>query len=59
MLLAPTMMLFHSEFVRARPAGRSVAWDAQPRGDRGVSWREALLRHAGMSRSAWSGAPRF
>ena len=42
MLLAPTMMLFHSEFVLRALLGRSVGWDAQPRGDRGVTWREAL-----------------
>ena len=44
-LLAPTMMLFHSEFVIRALLGRSVAWNAQARGDRGISWREALLRH--------------
>ncbi|HEY4973024.1 MAG TPA: glucans biosynthesis glucosyltransferase MdoH, partial [Steroidobacteraceae bacterium] len=45
MLLAPTMMLFHSEFVVRALLGRSVSWDAQARGDRGISWREALQRH--------------
>jgi membrane glycosyltransferase len=45
MLMAPIMMLYHSEFVLRALLGRSVGWDAQPRGDRGVSWREALLRH--------------
>jgi membrane glycosyltransferase len=45
MLMAPIMMLFHSEFVLRALSGRSVGWDAQPRGDRGVSWREAFLRH--------------
>jgi len=44
-LLAPTMMLFHSEFVVRALLGRSVGWDAQARGDRGISWREALQRH--------------
>jgi membrane glycosyltransferase len=44
-LLAPTMMLFHSEFVVRALLGRSVGWDAQARGDRGISWREALYRH--------------
>jgi membrane glycosyltransferase len=44
-LLAPTMMLFHTEFVLRALLGRSVGWDAQPRGDRGVPWREALRRH--------------
>jgi membrane glycosyltransferase len=44
-LLAPTMMLFHSEFVVRALLGRSVGWEAQARGDRGISWREALQRH--------------
>ena len=44
-LLAPTMMLFHSEFVLRALLGRSVGWDAQARGDRGITWREAFLRH--------------
>ena len=45
MLMAPIMMLFHSEFVVRALMGRSVGWDAQPRGDRGVTWREAFRRH--------------
>jgi membrane glycosyltransferase len=45
MLLAPTMMLFHSSFVLYALLGRNVGWDAQARGDRGVSWTEALRRH--------------
>ncbi|MFI4868177.1 MAG: glucans biosynthesis glucosyltransferase MdoH [Steroidobacterales bacterium] len=45
MLLAPTMMLFHSEFVVRALLGRSVGWEAQARGDRGISWREAFQRH--------------
>ncbi len=45
MLMAPIMMLFHSEFVLRALLGRSVGWDAQARGDRGVSWSEALRRH--------------
>jgi membrane glycosyltransferase len=45
MLLAPTMMLFHSSFVLSALFGRSVGWDAQPRGDRGITWREGLMRH--------------
>ncbi len=44
-LLAPTMMLFHSEFVLRALLGRSVGWDAQARGDRGITWREAFVRH--------------
>jgi membrane glycosyltransferase len=45
MLLAPTMMLFHTTFVVSALFGRSVGWDAQPRGDRGISWREGFMRH--------------
>ncbi len=45
MLLAPTMMLFHSTFVLRALLGRNVGWDAQARGDRGVTWLEALRRH--------------
>lgn len=46
MLLAPIMMLFHSSFVLFALLGRNVRWDAQARGDRGVSWAEALRRHS-------------
>jgi membrane glycosyltransferase len=46
MLLAPTMMLFHSSFVVRALLGRNVGWDAQPRSDRGVTWGEATRRHA-------------
>ncbi|MGH8140985.1 MAG: glucans biosynthesis glucosyltransferase MdoH [Steroidobacteraceae bacterium] len=45
MLLAPTMMLFHSSFVVAALLGHEVRWDAQGRSDRGVRWREAFARH--------------
>ena len=44
MLLAPSMMLFHSTFVLTTLAGRSVSWNAQPRSDRGVTLREAFQR---------------
>ena len=43
-LLAPSMMLFHSTFVAQTLLGKSVSWDAQVRSDRGVSWREAFHR---------------
>jgi len=58
MLLAPTMMLFHSEFVVRALLGRSVGWDAQARGDRGISWGEALQRHKWHLAigAAWGGA---
>jgi membrane glycosyltransferase len=45
MLLAPALMLFHSSFVLYALLGRNVGWDAQPRGDRGITWGEALRRH--------------
>jgi membrane glycosyltransferase len=44
-LMAPIMMLFHSEFVLRALLGRSVGWEAQPRGDRGITWHESMLRH--------------
>jgi membrane glycosyltransferase len=44
-LLAPSMMLFHTSFVVTTLAGHPVAWNAQDRGDRGITFREALSRH--------------
>ena len=44
MLLAPSMMLFHSTFVAQTLLGRSVSWNAQVRTDRGVTVREAFRR---------------
>jgi len=44
MLLAPTMMLFHSTFVAQTLLGRSVSWNAQERTERGVTMREAFRR---------------
>ncbi len=44
MLLAPSMMLFHSAFVVQTLCGRSVSWNAQERSDRGVTLREAWRR---------------
>ncbi len=45
MLLAPTMMVFHSTFVITTLAGKPVTWNAQDRGDRGVTFGDALGRH--------------
>jgi membrane glycosyltransferase len=45
MLLAPIMMVFHSTFVLTTLAGRPVTWNAQDRGDRGVTFGDALARH--------------
>jgi len=58
MVLAPTMMLFHSSFVLGALLGREVRWDAQARGDRGIRWGEAFARHkwhAGLG-LAWGAA---
>jgi membrane glycosyltransferase len=43
-LLAPSMMLFHSVFVAQTLLGRSVSWNAQSRTDRGVTFGEAFRR---------------
>jgi membrane glycosyltransferase len=43
-LLAPTMMLFHAGFVLQTLLGKSVSWNAQPRGERGVTFPEAFRR---------------
>ena len=43
-LIAPLMMAFHSLFVAAVVFGRNVAWAAQPRDGRLVSWSESWLR---------------
>jgi membrane glycosyltransferase len=45
MLLAPIMMVFHSTFVLTTLVGRPVTWNAQDRGDRGVTFGDALARH--------------
>jgi membrane glycosyltransferase len=44
-LLAPSMMLFHTAFVITTLAGHPVTWNAQDRGDRGITFREAFSRH--------------
>ena len=44
MLLAPSMMLFHSTFVLQTLLGKAVSWNAQGRTDRGVTVREAFRR---------------
>src|SRR5205823_4474284 len=43
-LLAPSMMLFHSTFVAQTLLGKAVSWSAQDRSDRGVTLREAFRR---------------
>jgi len=44
MLLAPSMMIFHSTFVITTLLGKPVVWNAQERGDRGLTFPEALER---------------
>jgi membrane glycosyltransferase len=44
-LLAPSMMIFHTTFVVSTLAGKPVTWNAQDRGDRGITFTEALNRH--------------
>ena len=44
MLLAPAMMIFHTNFVLQTLSGAVVRWDTQDRDDRGISFREALKR---------------
>ena len=43
-LLAPSMMVFHSTFVVQTLAGKSVSWNAQDRSERGLTVREAMRR---------------
>lgn len=45
MLLAPIMMLFHTDFIVRILSGRAVGWPAQAREDRGVPWATAVRRH--------------
>jgi membrane glycosyltransferase len=48
-LLAPIRMLFHTQFVTAALAGRSVQWKSPPREDVETTWTEALRRHGGQT----------
>ncbi|NDY95607.1 glucans biosynthesis glucosyltransferase MdoH [Wenzhouxiangella limi] len=43
-LLAPVMMLFHVRFALEIVSGSSVGWLSPPRGDRGLTFFEALTR---------------
>jgi membrane glycosyltransferase len=45
MLLAPSMMMYHSMFVLSTLAGIPVVWNAQERGDRGITFTESFMRH--------------
>lgn len=44
-LSAPIMMMFQSKFVLEIFTGHAVGWNAQNRGGKGTSWREAVSRH--------------
>jgi len=57
-LLAPLMMLLHSGFVAGILGGLNVRWNAQVRGLRRVSWREAWSRSGGALAvgTVWCGA---
>jgi hypothetical protein len=57
-LLAPSMMIFHTTFVITTLAGKPVTWNAQDRGDRGITFMEALNRHKWqiLLGIAWGGA---
>jgi membrane glycosyltransferase len=39
------MMIFHTSFVLTTLIGKSVSWNAQDRGDRGITFLDALNRH--------------
>ncbi len=44
-LLAPVMMVFHSLFVISILSGYSISWNAQPRGNRGLTIVESFIYH--------------
>ena len=41
MVSSPVLMVFYTRFLVMMLLGRAVAWNAQPRDDRGLSWAEA------------------
>ncbi|MHC2070234.1 glucans biosynthesis glucosyltransferase MdoH [Bremerella sp. T1] len=44
-LIAPIMMLLHSQFVLATLRGKKVKWNAQQRDDTGVTLNDAIMMH--------------
>lgn len=40
-MIAPLMMAWHTLFIGGVLTGRAVEWNAQPRGERSLSWQEA------------------
>ena len=64
LLAGPVSLVFHTRFVASTLAGQIVRWDAQPRDDRGLGWREAwdrlglpLTAAAGLVAAALPWAP--
>lgn len=45
MLQQPAVMLFYTNFIIKPLMGSVVKWEAQPRSERGISWKEGFLRH--------------
>lgn len=41
-LLSPIMAVYHTRFVLAAFAGKSIQWSAQQRGEHGVTWSDAI-----------------
>ena len=56
MLMAPVMMLIHTQFIAGILAGRAVGWGNQPRNDHGVPWSTAIFHHAGHMAVGWAAA---
>ena len=57
-VMSPVMLLFYTRYLVLLLLGLSVRWDAQPRDDRGVSWRESrrCMAWVGLLGAAWAGA---
>ena len=43
-VVSPVLMVSYTQYIWALLRGGSVRWDAQPRDDRGLTWREGWLR---------------
>lgn len=44
LIITGVLITFYTRFIAALLGGASVRWEAQPRDDRGLSWREAWTR---------------
>jgi len=60
-VIAPIMMVFHTCFVFSTLAGVDIAWNAQPREGRSLSWKEAFSRTwwASLLAVAWAGVTAY